>query len=62
MNITKHRNWKWFLKVVKDNNTNLHDRLVSGLYTITVEEKNKLQLLFDVNSGFTEILNALNVV
>jgi hypothetical protein len=62
MNITKHRNWKWFLKVVKDNNTNLHDRLVSGLYTITVEEKNKLQLLFDVNSGFTEILNMLNVV
>lgn len=62
MNITKHRNWKWFLKVVKDNNTNLHDRLVSGLYTITIEEKNKLQLLFDVNSGFTEILNALNVV
>ena len=62
MNITKHRNWKWFLKVVKDNNTNLHERLVSGLYTITVEEKNKLQLLFDVNSGFTEILNALNVV
>ena len=62
MNITKHRNWKWFLKVVKDNNTNLHDRLVSGLYTITVEEKNKLQLLFDVNSGFTEILYMLNVV
>jgi hypothetical protein len=62
MNITKHRNWKWFLKVVKDNNTNLHERLVSGLYTITVEEKNKLQLLFDVNSGFTEILNMLNVV
>lgn len=62
MNITKHRNWKWFLKIVKDNNTNLHDRLVSGLYTITVEEKNKLQLLFDVNSGFTEILNMLNVV
>ena len=60
--ITKHRNWKWFLKIVKDNNTNLHDRLVSGLYTITVEEKNKLQLLFDVNSGFTEILNMLNVV
>lgn len=62
MNITKHRNWKWFLKVVKDNNTNLHERLVSGLYTITVEEKNKLQLLFDINSGFTEILNMLNVV
>ena len=62
MNITKHRNWKWFLKVVKDNNTNLHERLVSGLYTITVEEKNKLQLLFYINSGFTEILNMLNVV
>ena len=62
MNITKHRNWKWFLKVVKDNNTNLHERLVSGLYTITVEEKNKLQLLFDINSGFVEILNMLNVV
>lgn len=62
MNITKHRNWKWFLKIVKDNNTNLHERLVSGLYTITVEEKNKLQLLFDINSGFTEILNMLNVV
>ena len=62
MNITKHRNWKWFLKIVKDNNTNLHERLVSGLYTITVEEKNKLQLLFDVNSGFTEILNRLDVV
>lgn len=60
--ITKHRNWKWFLRVVKDNNTNLHDKLVSGLYTITVEEKNKLQLLFDVNSGFTEILNRLDVV
>jgi hypothetical protein len=60
--ITKHRNWKWFLKIVKDNNTNLHERLVSGLYTITVEEKNKLQLLFDINSGFTEILNMLNVV
>jgi hypothetical protein len=60
--ITKHRNWKWFLKIVKDNNTNLHDRLVSGLYTITVEEKNKLQLIFEVNSGFTEILNMLNVV
>jgi hypothetical protein len=62
MNITKHRNWKWFLKVVKDNNTNLHERLVSGLYTITHEEKNKLQIIFDVNSGFTEILNMLNVV
>lgn len=62
MNITKHRNWKWFLKIVKDNNTNLHERLVSGLYIITVEEKNKLQLLFDINSGFTEILNMLNVV
>jgi hypothetical protein len=60
--ITKHRNWKWFLKVVKDNNINLYDRLVSGLYTITHEEKNKLQIIFDVNSGFTEILNMLNVV
>ena len=60
--ITKHRNWKWFHRFGKDNNTNLHDKLVSGLYTITVEEKNKLQLLFDVNSGFTEILNRLDVV
>lgn len=60
--ITKHRNWKWFLRVVKDNNTNLYDRLVSGLYTITQEEKDKLKVLFDVNSGFTEILNSLDVV
>jgi hypothetical protein len=60
--ITNHRNWKWFLRVVKDNNTNLHDKLVSGLYVITQEEKNKLLLIFDVNSGFTEILNRLDVV
>ena len=60
--ITKHRNWNWFLRIVKDNNTNLHDRLVSGLYTITLEEKNKLQLIFDINSGFVEILNMLDVV
>ena len=60
--ITNHRNWKWFLRVVKDNNTNLHDKLVSGLYVITQEEKNKLLLIFNANSGFTEILNALDVV
>lgn len=62
MNINKHRCWKWFLRVVNDNNTNLYDRLVSGLYVITVEEKNKLQHIIQSNSGFSEILNMLDVV
>ena len=60
--ITKHRNWNWFLRVVGDNNTNLYERLVSGLYTITQEEKSKLEKIFDNNSGFIEILNRLDVV
>lgn len=62
MTINKHRCWKWFLRVVKDNNTNLYDRLVNGLYVITVEEKNKLEQIIDINSGFSEILNMLDVV
>lgn len=59
--IIKHRNWKWFLRIVKDDSV-LYDRLISGIYIITEKEKKAFESKFDPESGLAEILNSLEVV
>jgi hypothetical protein len=61
-NISEHRNWKWFLRLVKDVNNSLYERLTTGIYTISVDEKTVLQSMFNVDSGLYEILDSLTVV
>lgn len=62
MEITKHRNWNWFLRLIKDLDINLYNRLLEGSYNITQDEKNHLLEAFDLNSGFVEIVNTLEVI
>ncbi len=61
-NISEHRNWKWFLRLVKDVNSSLYERLTTGVYTISIDEKTVLQSMFNVDSGLYDILDSLTVV
>jgi len=62
MSINEHRNWKWFLRIVKEEEIDLYNRLMNEIYTITEREKGNLTQIFDPQSGLTYILNSLEVI